>query len=196
MNSSISKGQGLALQLPDGCSRLLLHSCCAPCSCEIMRLLKASGINFTVLFCNPNIDTLDEYSKRKIEALRYSEKLSIPFFDMDYDNSLWLNRVSGLEKEPEKGKRCSVCFDVRMERTALFAHENGFDIFTSSIGISRYKDFEQITESGRRAALKYANLVYWDLNWRKSGGSDRTALLAKHEGFYRQDYCGCIYSRR
>lgn len=190
------KNRENSLVLPDGCRRLVLHSCCAPCSCEIMRVLKESGINFTVLFHNPNIDTFEEYSNRKIEVVRYAEKLSIPFFDLDYDNNSWLERVAGLENEPEKGKRCSVCFDMRMERTALFAYENGFDIFTSSIGISRYKDFEQMTQSGRRAALRYDNLIYWDLNWRKGGGSKRMESLAKEEGFYRQNYCGCIYSRR
>ncbi|MEI6054876.1 MAG: epoxyqueuosine reductase QueH [Lentisphaerota bacterium] len=187
---------GITLSLPEGQSKLLLHSCCAPCSCEIMRTLKETEINLAILFYNPNIDTFEEYSKRKIEVVRYAEKLNIPFFDLDYDKSLWVDRVHGLEKEREKGKRCSVCFDIRMERSALFAYENGFDIFTSSIGISRHKDFEQITQSGIRAALKYHNLVYWDLNWRKSGGAQRMESLARAEGFYRQNYCGCIYSKR
>lgn len=186
----------LALHMPEGRRKLLLHSCCAPCSCEIMQTLKSSGINFSVLFYNPNIDTFEEYSKRKIEVVRYAEKLKIPFSDLDYDNNSWLERASGYEEEPEKGRRCSICFDMRMERTALFACENGFDIFTSSIGISRYKDFEQITQSGKRAALRYENLIYWDMNWRKNGGSDRMESLARDEGFYRQNYCGCIYSKR
>lgn len=196
MNHPLTRNKAeLMLHLPGGRNRLLLHCCCAPCSCEIIRVLKESGISFTVLFYNPNIDTIEEYSKRKNEAVKYSEKLDIPFVDLDYDKDLWLSRVTGLEKEPEKGMRCTICFDMRMERSALFAYENGFDIFTSSIGISRYKDFEQIAQSGQRAALKYGNLIYWDFNWRKSGGSGRMEALAKAEGFYRQNYCGCVYSK-
>jgi len=184
------------INLPGLCKNLLLHSCCAPCSCAIMRHLKDSGITFAVLFYNPNIDTQEEYSHRKSEVMRFASKLSIPFFDLDYEPDIWKMRVKGLENEPEKGKRCAVCFDLRMERSALFAHENDFDIFTSSIGISRYKDFEQITYCGKKAASKYKDLLYWDYNWRKKGGLEKSERLSREEGFYRQKYCGCIYSKR
>lgn len=190
------KNKETKLALPDGYKKLLLHSCCAPCACEIMRALKEGEISFAVLFYNPNIDSSDEYLRRKNEVIKYSSKLGVKFYDLDYDSDSWKKRVAKLENEPEKGKRCSVCFDIRMERTALFAHENNFDIFTTSIGISRYKDFNQITSSGKLAASKYGDLIYWDYNWRKNGGSERSASLTKEEGFYRQNYCGCVYSKR
>ncbi len=184
-----------ALVLPDNTKRLLLHSCCAPCSGEIIKRLASSNITFSMLFYNPNIDTGKEYLKRKNEVVRFANKLSVSFFDLDYDNSEWVKRITGLEKEPERGKRCTACFSLRLEMTALFARENSFDIFTTSLGISRWKDFKQVCLCGYAAAEKYPGLVFWDHNWRKNGGSGRMEEISKQEKFYRQTYCGCIYSK-
>jgi predicted adenine nucleotide alpha hydrolase (AANH) superfamily ATPase len=159
-------------------------------------VLKESLIDFSILFYNPNIDTEDEYFFRKGEVIKYASRSGVEFYDFDYGHEAWVSRIKGLEREPERGRRCSACFDLRMEVSASFAYENGFDIFISSIGISRYKNFDQLLESGIRAASKYKGMVYWDFNFRKNGGSERTEGLAKEQRFYRQKYCGCIYSKR
>jgi epoxyqueuosine reductase len=184
------------LQMDNGEERLLLHSCCAPCSGEVMEALLASGIEYTVFFYNPNIHPRQEYELRKQENLRFAEKYHIPFIDADYDRDEWFARAKGMEWEPERGKRCTMCFDMRFERTALYAHENGFKVFTSSLGISRWKNMEQINESGIRAASHYPNLSYWTFNWRKQGGSQRMLEISKREEFYQQEYCGCAFSLR
>ncbi len=184
------------LVLPNGADKLLLHSCCAPCSGEVMEALIASQINFSIFFYNPNIHPIQEYEIRKQENIEFAEKHQIPFIDADYDKDNWFERVKGLEWEPERGKRCSVCFDMRFERTALYAHEHGFPVISSSLGISRWKDMNQINDSGIRAAGRYPEMVYWTYNWRKGGGSERMYEIAKRENFYQQEYCGCVYSLR
>lgn len=184
------------LVLPSGQDKLLLHSCCAPCSGEVMEALQASGIDYTVFFYNPNIHPEKEYIIRKEENIRFAEKHGIPFVDADYDTDNWFERAKGMEDEPERGIRCTMCFDMRFERTALYAHEHGFHVISSSLGISRWKNMEQINDCGARAAAKYPDIVYWDYNWRKKGGSQRMIEISKREQFYQQEYCGCIYSLR
>ena len=184
------------LELPNGAKRLLLHSCCAPCSGEVMEAIMASGIEFAIFFYNPNIHPAQEYEIRKQENIRFAEKHNIPFIDADYDKDNWFERVKGLEWETERGKRCSMCFDMRFERTALYAHEHGFPVISSSLGISRWKNFDQINESGVKAAERYPDLTYWTYNWRKAGGAERMYKIAKRENFYKQEYCGCVYSLR
>lgn len=181
---------------PNREAKVLLHSCCAPCSGEIMDSFISSGIDFTVFFYNPNIHPKEEYEIRKSENIRYARKKNIPFIDADYDCDQWFKRAKGLEREPERGKRCSVCFDMRFERAALYAVEHGFKVFTSSLGISRRKDMNQVNQSGIRAASHYPDLLYWTYNWRKKDGSQRKREIAKQEQFYRQEYCGCSYSLR
>ena len=184
------------LTLPNGASSLLLHSCCAPCSGEVMLALLASKIEFSIFFYNPNIHPQQEYLIRKQENVSFAQQHGIPFIDADYDKDNWFLRVKGLELEPERGKRCTACFDMRFERTALYAYEHGFPIICSSLGISRWKDMDQINSSGVRAASRYPNIEYWTYNWRKNGGAARMYEIAKREGFYQQEYCGCVYSLR
>jgi predicted adenine nucleotide alpha hydrolase (AANH) superfamily ATPase len=184
------------LELPQGANKLLLHSCCAPCSGEVMEALIFSGIDFTIYFYNPNIHPLKEYELRKDENIRFAEKHNIPFVDGDYDTDNWFARAKGMEHEPERGIRCTMCFDMRFERTALFAHENGFPVISSSLGISRWKNFDQINDCGIRAAGHYPGITYWTFNWRKKGGSSRMLEISKKENFYMQEYCGCAYSLR
>ncbi len=193
MNTTIKREQ---LETPNGEKKLLLHSCCAPCSGELMEALVASNIQFSIFFYNPNIHPKHEYEIRKNENIRYAQKMNIPFIDADYDTSNWFARVKGLEFAPEKGERCTACFDMRFERTALFAHENGYKLITSSLGLSRWKDFNQINGCGVRAAKRYPDMVYWTYNWRKKGGGDRMYDISKREEFYQQEYCGCVYSLR
>ena len=184
------------LVLPNGADKLLLHSCCAPCSGEVMEALLASGIDYTIYFYNPNIHPLKEYEIRKNENIRFAEQHGVPFIDADYDVDNWFARAKGMEYEPERGIRCTMCFDMRFERTALYAHEHGFNVISSSLGISRWKNMAQINDCGHRAAAHYPNIVYWDYNWRKGGGSARMIEISKREHFYQQEYCGCVYSLR
>jgi len=184
------------LQLPVADSKLLLHSCCAPCSGEVMERLLEAGIEYTIYFYNPNIHPRKEYDIRKNENIRFAEQHNIPFIDGDYDRDEWFKRAKGMEFEPERGIRCTMCFDMRFERSALYAYENGFKVFCSSLGISRWKNMEQINESGVRAASHYPGITYWTYNWRKNGGSQRMIEISKRENFYQQEYCGCVYSAR
>lgn len=184
------------LELPNGADRLLLHSCCAPCSGEVMEALMHSDIDFTIYFYNPNIHPRQEYDIRKDENIAFANKHGIPFIDADYDKDNWFERAKGMEMEPERGKRCTMCFDMRFERTALYAYENGFQVISSSLGISRWKNMEQINDCGIRAAAHYPNITYWTYNWRKNGGAARMYEIAKRESFYKQEYCGCVYSLR
>ena len=181
---------------PDGHKKVLLHSCCAPCSGEVMEAMTASGIDYTIFFYNPNIHPKREYEIRKEENIRFAQKHGVPFMDADYDADNWMARAKGLEMEPERGARCTMCFDMRFERTALYAAENGFSVISSSLGISRWKDMNQINGCGERAAAKYDGVTYWTYNWRKGGGSSRMIEISKREEFYQQEYCGCVYSLR
>lgn len=184
------------LKTPEGKAPLLLHSCCAPCVGELIEALLFSKVPFSIFFYNPNIHPSKEYEIRKSENIRYAEKYGIPFIDADYDVDNWFERVKGLEAAPERGERCTACFDMRFERTALYAYENGFPLITSSLGISRWKDLQQINGCGERAAARYPGVTYWTYNWRLKGGSQRMYEIAKEEHFYQQQYCGCIYSLR
>ena len=192
----VSQQKRTTLSLPDGTKQLLLHSCCAPCSGEVIDSLVKNEFDFTVLFYNPNIHPKREYELRKDENKKFCQKQGIAWVDADYDRDNWFARVSGLENEPERGVRCSVCFDMRFERSALYAMEHNFRWFTSCLGISRWKDMEQINRCGMRAASRHPSLGYWQYNWRKNGGSQRMIELSKRERFYQQEYCGCVYSMR
>lgn len=181
---------------PNGHKKVLLHSCCAPCSGEVMEAMLASGIDFTIYFYNPNIHPKKEYDIRKNENIAFAKKHNIAFVDADYDKDDWFLRAKGMEDDPERGRRCTMCFDMRFERAAAYAHENGFPVLTSSLGISRWKNMAQINDCGARAVAPYDDVVYWDFNWRKGGGSNRMIQISKREGFYQQEYCGCAYSLR
>ena len=184
------------LEAPGKASRILLHSCCAPCEGEVLETLLESSIQPTVFFYNPNIHPKREYELRKSEDKKFCDKVGVEHVDADYDVRNWFERVKGLEWEPERGARCTECFDMRFERTALYAYENEFTVFSSSLGISRWKNMIQINGSGERAAGRYENLVYWTYNWRKAGGSQRMIEISKREKFYQQEYCGCVFSLR
>jgi predicted adenine nucleotide alpha hydrolase (AANH) superfamily ATPase len=161
-----------------------------------MESIRRAGIEYTIFFYNPNIHPRKEYELRKAENIRFAEKEGVPFVDADYDTDNWFARVKGLEWEPERGARCTVCFDMRFERTALYAHEHGFSVITSCLGISRWKNMAQINGCGERAAARYPGMTYWTYNWRSNGGADRMLEISKREHFYQQEYCGCIYSLR
>jgi len=184
------------LTLPENKKNLLLHSCCAPCSGEVIEALLFSNIKFSIYFYNPNIHPRKEYEIRKNENIRFAEKYNIPFIDADYDKDRWFQNAKGMEDIPERGRRCTMCFDMRFERTAEYASNHDFDIISSSLGISRWKNMDQINKSGIDAANKYQGISYWTYNWRKCGGSQRMIKISKQEQFYQQEYCGCAYSLR
>lgn len=184
------------LALPNQADKLLLHSCCAPCAGDIMERLARDGIQYSIFFYNPNIHPKQEYEIRKEENIRFAEQLGVPFIDADYDTDNWFARAKGMENEPERGIRCTMCFDMRFLRTALYAHEHGFPVISSTLGISRWKDMDQINDCGVRAANHFEGLTYWTYNWRKHNGSSRMIEVSKREGFYQQEYCGCVYSLR
>ncbi len=188
--------RNINLEVPNGEKKVLMHSCCAPCAGELMELLVENGIELTIYFYNPNIHPKKEYEIRKDENIRFAEKMGIPFIDADYDVQEWFYKAKGMENEPERGARCTMCFDMRFVRTAEYAKNNGFKVITSSLGISRWKDMDQINGCGEQAASLFEDVTYWDYNWRKGGGSERMYKIAKREEFYKQEYCGCIYSLR
>jgi Uncharacterized protein conserved in bacteria len=161
-----------------------------------MEAMTHAGIDYTIFFYNPNIHPRKEYELRKEENIRFAQKSGVEFVDADYDTDNWFARAKGLEWEPERGARCTMCFDMRFERTALYAHEHGFPVITSCLGISRWKNMDQINDCGARAASKYPGMAYWTFNWRKKGGAQRMLEISKREQFYQQEYCGCIYSLR
>jgi predicted adenine nucleotide alpha hydrolase (AANH) superfamily ATPase len=181
---------------PGGNRRLLLHSCCAPCAGGILESLLESGVEATLFFCNPNIHPHDEYRKRKEEQKTFADKRGVPFVEADPDPAPWFRIVAGLEDEPERGRRCTACFLLRLTTTAEYAAAHGFEIFATTLGISRWKDLDQVNAAGQAAAGAHAGTAFWPFNWRKGGGSQRMIEVSKREGFYHQPYCGCVFSLR
>ena len=179
-----------------GISPLLLHVCCAPCCGGIVATLLDEGTEFTLYFYNPNIYPKTEYLRRKDEVLRFAQRSGIPCVDEDNTPDLWLERVKGLEDAPERGLRCNACFDMRLERAARYAHENGFTALATTNGISRWKDPAQVGRALVHAAAPYPSLVCLNRDWRQQGGTQRMHTVAKTENFYRQTYCGCRYSMK
>ena len=184
------------LFLPKGKKNLLLHTCCAPCSGDIMLRLINSSISFSLFFYNPNIHPKKEYLLRKDENINFAIKYNIPIIDAEYDTSNWFKITRGMEWEPERGQRCDACFDMRLLKTAQYASEHHFDLISTTLGISRWKDFSQINRSGLKSTSLFENVDYWDFNWRKNNGSQNMITVSKQENFYMQEYCGCIYSLR
>ena len=132
---------------PGGHKKVLLHSCCAPCSGEVMEAMLASGIDYTIYFYNPNIHPLKEYMLRKEENMRFADKFGIPFIDKDddYENDRkeWFAKAKGMEFEPERGIRCTMCFDMRFEKAAQYAHENGYTVVRELAGHGVGNDFHE-----------------------------------------------------
>lgn len=184
------------LNLPKNESKILLHCCCAPCSCAIIDALLEQHILPTLFFYNPNIHPQDEYERRKEELVRYAKKRGVFFVDADYEKETWFQAVSGLEKEPERGRRCTICFEMRLKKTALYASLHGFSVISTTLGISRWKDFDQVTHSGKKAVSCFPGLEYFDYYWREGSVSSRAKKISTEENFYRQTFCGCVFSQK
>ena len=197
-----------AIVVPEGCTEVLLHACCAPCSSAIVEWLLANGVRPTIYYYNPNIWPREEYEIRKQESKRHAEGLGIQWVDGDYDHEEWRDGVSRCEvrgtrcedydysSEPERGLRCEQCFTLRLTRTARKAQELGFKYFATTLASSRWKSLEQIERAGRQAEETVPGTIFWAQNWRKGGLQERRNQLLKEFGFYNQQYCGCEFSAR
>ncbi|PID87829.1 MAG: diacylglucosamine hydrolase [Bacteroidia bacterium] len=186
----------IQLQIPGGESRVLLHSCCAPCSTAIIECLLYNNIRPTIFYYNPNIHPKKEYEIRKKENIRYAKYLNLDFIDADYDAKEWLQKTVHLKDAPERGARCRLCFLLRLKATAAYASENGFKVISTTLASSRWKILDDIFAAGRAAAENYPSVTFWEQNWRKYGLSERKNLLTQAHDFYRQQYCGCAFSLR
>lgn len=173
--------------------KLLLHSCCGPCSTVCIERLK-ENFDLTVFYFNPNIEPREEYEKRKTEQKKVCDFFNIPFVDCDYDNEGWHKAVRGLEKEREGGARCEKCFAFRLEKTAQFAKENGFDLFSTTLTVSPYKKTEVVNFAGR-CVSEATGVKFLEESFKKKDGYLRSVALAKELGLYRQHYCGCMFAK-
>ncbi|MDH8701907.1 putative adenine nucleotide alpha hydrolase (AANH) superfamily ATPase [Dysgonomonadaceae bacterium PH5-43] len=175
---------------------ILLHTCCAPCSAAIIEWLLNNNVKPILFFYNPNIFPLEEYERRKNELKRYAISLDIEFIDGDYNHNYWLEQIQGLEAEPERGSRCLECFKIRLLATAKLASLRGITRITTTLASSRWKSLEQISTAGNMATQHFANVEFWDKNWKKGGLSERRQILLNEFKFYNQTYCGCEFSIR
>ena len=174
--------------------RLLLHSCCAPCSSHCLSELSPQ-IGVTVLYYNPNLDCAEEYEKRKREQLRFLRETGLAdFLDCDYAPEDYLFSVRGLEEEKEGGARCAVCFRLRLERTAREAKARGFDYFATTLTVSPLKNAKLINTIGF-AVAEETGVKYLPSDFKKRGGYLHSVRLSEEYGLYRQDYCGCAFSK-
>ena len=177
---------------------LLLHACCAPCSSAVLEKLTAH-FKITVLFYNPNIYPEAEYQKREAELKRLISEMpctkEVALVDLPYVSEEFFTAVRGLEHIPEGGERCFACYKLRMEAAAKYAAGHHFDFFTTTLSISPLKNAEKLNEIGERLAAEYG-IPYLNSDFKKRGGYQRSIELSHEYGLYRQDYCGCVFSRR
>lgn len=195
-----------AIIIPEGCSEVLLHACCAPCSSAIVEWLLAHRVEPVIYYYNPNIHPFEEYEIRKNESKRHAESLGIQWIDDDWCHEQWLRAVEGLEHEPERGRRCEACFYHRLFHTARKAQELDIPFFATTLASSRWKNLDQINAAGLRAAemvnrypadsAVHEPVTFWAQNWRKDGLQERRNELLKEYRFYNQQYCGCEFSHR
>lgn len=176
---------------------LLLHSCCAPCSSYVISYL-IKYFNITILYYNPNISPREEYERRKMEQIRLINEFDfdneLTIMDCDYDNDVFEEMIKGLEKEKEGGIRCHKCYRLRLEKTAMLAKEGGFDYFCSTLSVSPYKNSKVLNEIGSVLEDMYdVKWLYSD--FKKKDGYKKSIESSKKYNLYRQDYCGCIYSK-
>ncbi len=173
--------------------RLILMSCCAPCSCGAISQLVNGEIpdveDFIVMFFNPNIFPFEEYQKRLNEQIKYCEKLGVKYIVGDYNHDDWREHVRGLESEPERGARCSKCFAYRFCFALNYAKENGYNAISSVFGVSRHKSQDQVDKAGFESC---GDIKYIPIKWNEQLRND----INHQSDFYRQKYCGCEFSMR
>lgn len=197
INYQLEMEKVLAALPKEGKPRLLLHACCAPCSSAVLERLR-EHFEITILYYNPNIYPPKEYHRREQELERFlvdAGIAGITLVEDTYDPADFYSAVKGLETEPERGGRCTVCYRLRMERAAAYAKEHGFDWFTTTLSISPVKDPVRINEIGQALEKQYG-VRHLPSEFRKKNGYKRSLELSAEYGLYRQDYCGCEFSVR
>ena len=178
--------------------KILLHSCCAPCSSHVISFL-TNFFDITILYYNPNISPRSEYDKRKSEQIRLineiDKKHKVNIIDCDYDNDKYEKLIKGYEECPERGERCTICFNLRLDYTAKMAELLKYDYFCSTLSVSPYKNSKLINEIGEELEHKY-NVKWLHSDFKKENGYKHSIELSHKYNLYRQDYCGCKYSVR
>ncbi len=173
---------------------ILLHICCAPCATACVERLCSDGYTVMGFFYNPNIQPIAEYNKRCEDTLRLSNLMGFKLYTGDYDNEKWLEEVMGLESEPEGGKRCEVCYRFRLKRTASLANKYDIGGFTTTLSVSPHKPYGKIRLIGEEIAKEY-QLNFLTYDFKKKEGYKRSIELSKGFKLYRQNYCGCLFSK-
>lgn len=180
---------------------ILLHSCCGPCSTAVVERLRGR-YEITVFFYNPNITDRDEYEKRRKTQIEFIERYNnridsrdrIAYLEGPYEPEVFLALTKGLEQEEEGGRRCTPCFQMRLEKTAEMASLSGFDTFGTTLSVSPYKNFELIVKLGMQLGMRYG-LTFLAEDFKKQNGYQRSIELSKEYRLYRQHFCGCSYSK-
>ncbi|MCR5150266.1 MAG: epoxyqueuosine reductase QueH [Clostridiales bacterium] len=192
-NNDFENALNIMKTVPKG-TTLLLHSCCAPCSSACLELL-SRYFDITVLYYNPNIEDVAEYEKRKAEQIRLLNETGWGrIIDCDHSHEDFTSIVKGYEHCPEKGERCRRCYELRMRKTALTAKEKGFDYFSTTLSVSPYKISRWINEIGCELE-KETGVRFLPSDFKKQGGYQRSIELSREYGLYRQNFCGCKYSK-
>ncbi len=195
MNINYQEELDKIIKNQNGKKKLLLHSCCGPCSSYVLDYLH-NYFDITVLFYNPNIYPYDEYNKRlkeQVKLLNLAYKDEIKIMDCSYDHDDYLKYIKGLEEEKEGGKRCHLCYLYRMEKVANIAKDNHFDYFTTTLTVSPYKNSKVLNEIGKSLEDKY-KIKYLYSDFKKKDGYKKSIELSKKYDLYRQNYCGCEFS--
>ena len=177
--------------------RLALHACCAPCSSAVLERLR-EAFEIELFYYNPNIAPEEEFRRRAEEQRRLVSEMpleSVRVTEGPYDAERYYALVRGHEMDPEGGERCAICFEMRLRKTAEFARAIGADYFTTTLSISPLKDAQLLNELGARVAAE-AGVAYLHSDFKKRDGYRRSCALSEEYGLYRQDYCGCVFSRR
>lgn len=175
--------------------KVVIHTCCGICSGYPISLLKDMGYQVIAYFYNPNIYPKEEYQKRLEAEITLCNHLDCELIIGDYETDLYYEKVAGLENEPEKGKRCDKCFELRLLKTAKLAKEKGIQNITTSMVISPHKNFQKLTLIGENIANEYG-LDYLAIDFKKKDGFLKTNKISRDLGLYRQNYCGCKFAQR
>lgn len=173
---------------------LLLHTCCAPCSAPVCERLQQQ-YRITLFYFNPNTHPPREYRLRLEELQRFATAQKLPLLALDYHPAAWFAAIRGWEQEPEKGHRCTLCYRLRLTAAAQQANAGGWDYFTTVLSLSPHKDAQRINAIGSQLA-EQGGSRFLPANFKKQGGMQRSSELSRYYGFYRQNYCGCIFSLR
>lgn len=187
--------------------KLLLHACCCPCSSHCLEVLSQHNFEITIFFYNPNIDEKEEYIKRYEELIRFTKEAdfasNVKIIDGGYQPDIFFDMAKGLENLPERGKRCYLCYEMRLKKTFEYAKDNGYDYFSTTLSISPYKNAEWLNEIGKRLEEENSkssdikdNVKFLYSDFKKKNGYKRSIELSEEYNLYRQNYCGCIFSKQ